>query len=130
MQEGAQSPGADETVAGLRAKDVIISSSRALVAAPGVQVRSQTTAEYLELVVTARQGRLRAVTTRDYDKPTARGIRHGSPMKAVQEAYGVPSRLYQTVAGRWLVYDRAGIVFRFGQDGTVEGWTLFAWQEA
>ena len=48
---------------------------------------------------------------------------------AVKEAYGETSGLYHTAAGSWYIYDRAGLVIRFNVAGTVEGWTIYAWQE-
>jgi tetratricopeptide (TPR) repeat protein len=126
--EPPEKPGPDESIAGRRAM-AANPTAQSIPVAPGLRVWSNRLASLLELHVVTAGGHLRALITRDYDKPTARGIARGTPVKAVREAYGEPSRIHQTTGGEWFVYDRAGLLIRFTPAETVGGWTIYAWRE-
>jgi tetratricopeptide (TPR) repeat protein len=127
-RDAVQKPGPDETVAGRR-PDSANPNARTISVEPGLVVRSAGTTQYLELRVSTPAGSLRALLTREYDRPTARGMLRGSGKAAVKEAYGDPSRLHHTASGEWYVYDRTRLVIRFDASGAVDGWTAYAWQE-
>src|SRR5262249_12411198 len=115
----------DETIAG-RTAATANPGTAAVLMDPAVRARSG--AEVLELSVRGNGGELRAFVTRDYNQPTARGVGRGADAGAVKRAYGEPARVHRTPASEWYVYERTGLIVRFGANSTVEGWSIYSWR--
>lgn len=125
--ETAQKAGPDESITGLRARDIDLTKRSPLVIAH-MQIRSRITSQTTELQVSTAGGRLRAIFTRDFAGATARELKVGTAAAAVEAAYGDP-RLYGSGASLWYLYSRAGLIFRMSPESRVEGWILYSWQE-
>lgn len=66
-------------------------------------------------------------TGEGYSGQAGKGIRIGDNEAYVLEQYGTPLRVQPALGGKYLLYQRARLLFFVGNDGTVQSWT--SWEE-
>lgn len=66
-------------------------------------------------------------TGKGYTGAAGKGVRIGDNEAYVMERYGTPLRVQPALGGKFLLYQKARLLFFVSNDGTVQSWT--AWEE-
>lgn len=114
----------------LAAPDVVTGLPAASRSQPAIDISARQTAPWSGLVIDTGYRTLAFLETRrGYSGQTRQGIRIGSLLAQVVEAYGQPTALVPGRQGVYHVYERAQIIFQVGADGKVQGWMIYSMEE-
>ncbi|MBI2502550.1 MAG: hypothetical protein HYW07_04880 [Candidatus Latescibacteria bacterium] len=114
----------------LEAPDAIAGVPAASRSQPAIDIDAKQTASWSGLVIdTGYRTFVFLEARRGYQGESGRGIRIGSVMAQVAEAYGQPSALVPGRQGVYHVYERARIIFQASADGRVQGWMIYHIEE-
>lgn len=114
----------------LEAPDVIAGVPAASRSQPAIDINAKQIASWSGLVIdTGYRTLIFLETRRGYEGASERGIRIGSTMAQVTEAYGQPAALVPGRQVTYHVYERARIIFQAGADSRVQGWMIYNVEE-
>lgn len=114
----------------LEAPEAIAGVPAASRSQPAIDINAKQTASWSGLVIdTGYRTFVFLETRRGYLGQSGRGIRIGSTMAQVAEAYGQSAALVLGRQGTYHIYERARIIFQAGADDKVQGWMIYNMEE-
>ncbi|NKB66427.1 MAG: hypothetical protein GKR89_05160 [Candidatus Latescibacteria bacterium] len=94
---------------------------------PQLYIYSKNTPRRSELVLNTGYEIIAFLSTPPaYSQPSARGVRIGQQLPQIEEHYGTATHLATSRQSTYRVYEKPGLIFRFGAHGRLLQWTLYA----